>query len=424
MIRPALFRYLILRSPEDVRFLKCIVVSPRYITSSLSGAISCIDIYHDAAESKPWLHHIHGLSARLWTTSFKCTVTNRENDSASIVGRWAPFDSLPSITPSYVPLTILTLNKLVFTSTTELARLVDSFSTLEDCRCDQLTFLDPSLVVQSRRARRRSSSSLEHCAISRCKGATLSSQATLASDILSIIARLGLDDRMWNVVLQALLALVPDTFERVLIEKLTATGRPSSDWTTIRCTLLAQESDVCDYVDAVIKICRPKSGPGILSPLAYIERITLVLSIADVDATGSPPFEAFQGVVDSPHLRYLRLAARTRRGQDYETMKNILCSVLRRTQLTWALESHKLQFGDYYRFKHNDIVTSADILAAPAEHTINDTTITLDTAEQAEWLLRSSHQNKKAEYLRELVTARASEASTNKSPGVAPSGEQ
>lgn len=190
---------------------------------------------------------------------------------------------------------------------------------------------------------------------------------------------------------------------------------------TIRCTLLAQESDTCDYVDAVIKVCRPKSDPGRRSPLAYIERITLVLLFADIDVIEYLPLDAFQAVLNSPHLHYLRLAARTRVGQDYETMKMILCSVLRRTQLTWALESHKLQFGDYYRFMHNDIVTSADILSVPTEHTIDDTTITLNTAEQAEWLLRGPHQSKKVEYLRELVAARTGGASTKTSPGVAPS---
>ncbi|EKM51807.1 uncharacterized protein PHACADRAFT_262150 [Phanerochaete carnosa HHB-10118-sp] len=43
-IRPILFQVLELRSAEDVRFLKSIVYSPQFATSSLSGAIKRIDI--------------------------------------------------------------------------------------------------------------------------------------------------------------------------------------------------------------------------------------------------------------------------------------------------------------------------------------------------------------------------------------------
>ncbi|EKM52879.1 uncharacterized protein PHACADRAFT_100661 [Phanerochaete carnosa HHB-10118-sp] len=212
-IRPVLFRELTLRTAEDVRFLKNIVSSHRFTTSSLSGAIEKIYIHQEAPETKPWLHHVHGLSTRLPKTRFQCTVVNRASDSEQAAGCWAPFRSIPRVTPSYVRLSELTLHGVVFTSTTELARLVDNFPTLERCTCDQLTFLDPSPVVQSRRIRRRASLTLWWCNVSRCKDMAVSVQAALAADVVAAGRRTGLDDRTWDATLQALLASVPDTFE-------------------------------------------------------------------------------------------------------------------------------------------------------------------------------------------------------------------
>lgn len=167
-IRPVLFQILILRSREDVRFLKNNVSSPRYTLSSLFDAIQIIEIHQEATETKPWLHHVHGLSTQLRRTVFTCTVLGGANDSASTVGRWAPFESLPSVTPSYVRLSVLTLKGLMFASMTELARAIDNFSTLKKCDCYLLTFSDLSSVAQSRRTRRRLSSSLHRA---RCRGA-------------------------------------------------------------------------------------------------------------------------------------------------------------------------------------------------------------------------------------------------------------
>ncbi|EKM48980.1 uncharacterized protein PHACADRAFT_265929, partial [Phanerochaete carnosa HHB-10118-sp] len=73
------------------------------------------------------------------------------------------------------------------------------------------------------------------------------------------------------------------------------------------------------------------------------------------------------------------------RSQDFAVPRRILCSVLRHTQLTWVLESGKLQFTNF----HSDLITSADVLFVPMELAVDGTTITLDVAEQFEWLLRS-----------------------------------
>lgn len=216
--RPFLFQFLILSGPDDVQFLKGVVYSPQFVVSSLYGAIEEIEIRQENSNAKPWLHHVHALSSQLRETTFKCTVANGADDPASTVCCRAPFYSLPRIPPpSNLRFFRLTLEGLVFTSKTELARLIDSFSTLAECYCDHLTFVDASPVVQSRRIRRRSSSSLRRCEISRCKETAISVQVTLASDILSAAARLRLDVRLWSAALEALLALAPSTFKRASV---------------------------------------------------------------------------------------------------------------------------------------------------------------------------------------------------------------
>lgn len=194
----------------------------------------------------------------------------------------------------------------------------------------------------------------------------------------------------------------------------------------VRFSAPSQDSgSVHDYITAEIKVYRPSASPGAAwSPLAYIESISLWTSFADVDATESIPFDALRAVVDSPLIRHLRFETWDSESQEYKTMKSILCSVLRRTQLTWALESGKLQFrSSIYP------VTSTDILSVPAEHTIDGTTITLDITEQAKWLLCGCLSRDpwkppvpaREKYLRKLIAARASGASVNASSETEPS---
>ncbi|EKM52559.1 uncharacterized protein PHACADRAFT_261062 [Phanerochaete carnosa HHB-10118-sp] len=418
VIRPFLFQILILRSHEDVRLLKNVVSSPRYTSSSLFEAIQIIEIHQKAADTKPWLHHIHGLSTRLRGTIFTCTVLGDANDPASTVGRWAPFKSLPSLTPSYVRLSVLTLDRLIFASTTELARVIDSFSTLKKCDCYALTLLDPSPVTHSRRIRRRLSSSLQSCRMSRCKEMTVLTQATLASDVLVAAARLGLDEQTWSGVVHAVLALAPSTFRGVLV-RLHGQRGSMFDGAIIYCSSPVQDGPMSDYVKAYVQVRRLNASPGVPLPPAYIESIALALSSTGVHDVESFPWDVLQPAIDLPLVRHLRFEGLD--GQEYEAMKKILCSVLRRSQLTWALDSGKLQFITF----DSNPVTSADVLSVPTEHTVDGIAITLNTAEQAEWLLHPvSHPllATRKEYLRKVVAERASMlASADTSSGTAPS---
>ncbi|EKM49295.1 uncharacterized protein PHACADRAFT_265703, partial [Phanerochaete carnosa HHB-10118-sp] len=161
--------------------------------------------------AKPWLHHVHGLSSRLQKTRFSCTVVNRAGDPATTSGCWAPFESIPTVTPSYVRLSELTLCDVVFTNKTELIRLVHNFPTLSDCYFERLTFLDPSPAVRPRRPRRRSPPAYRsfRCGIEDCKDMVTPTQAALAAAIVDPARRMGLDRRIWDTALQGLLALVP-----------------------------------------------------------------------------------------------------------------------------------------------------------------------------------------------------------------------
>ncbi|EKM53731.1 uncharacterized protein PHACADRAFT_260229, partial [Phanerochaete carnosa HHB-10118-sp] len=422
-IRPILFRQLILRNAEDVQFLKNIVYSPHFTTSSLSGAIKFIHIYYEAAKGKPWFHHVHGLSTRLRGATFQCIVTSRAQDPGSTVAAWIPFKSIPRVTPSYVRLSALALQNLTLTNTTELARLVDSLSTLERCDCNGLTFLDPSPVVQSRRfgARRRASSALSSFEIKHPKNTAVSLQAVLAADILEPGRRMGLDDRTWDAAFQLALALKESEVAGVTLKR---GNGDMFDMATISCSS-GRYSYLAfgrNSINVDIKVCRPNADQGAGSPLAHIESITLRLSSSDLEVANTLPWDGLRPVVDSPHMHRLCIADGMLPHQSYEATKRILCSVLRRTQLTWALESRKLQFSN---FDHS--ITSEDILSVPTEHTIDGTTITLDIAEQAEWLLPASRPGlsdidaTRNQYLRRLVATRTSRASivTDTSSGIA-----
>ncbi|EKM50246.1 uncharacterized protein PHACADRAFT_201086 [Phanerochaete carnosa HHB-10118-sp] len=386
-IRPILFHTLELRDAEDVRFLKNITNSPRITASCLSKSFKQIFIRQEATGGKPWLHHVHGLSTRLRETRFECSVVNRSGNLVSTAGCWALFELVPIVTPSYVRLSILTLDNVVFMSKTELARLIDNFPTLSECHCWRLAFLDPSPVVQSRRTQRRALPTLHSLG---CK------------------IQHYLDDRTWDATLQGLLALMPNRPGRASVRLDDRNGN-MFDAVSIGCASFGPgRYSVCNYIYIQVKVCRLSASQGASPPLAHVESITLDLSYNDAEVVHTLPLDALRDVINSPYARSLCINFAEPGYEGFKVMKGILCSVLRRMQLTWALESGKLRFWDRYRDR--DPITSADILSASKEHTIDGTMITLDINEQAEWLLRPVrfpiHEFTKEQYLRKLVRTR------------------
>lgn len=188
----------------------------------------------------------------------------------------------------------------------------------------------------------------------------------------------------------------------------------------IYCYSLDRGTSVSDSISVDVKVCRPSAGQDVVAPLAHLESITLDLSFADIETVNSLAWDALRAVVDSTHMRCLCISYSRPQDKAFEVTKKILCSVLRRTQLTWALGSGKLQFGGF----SSDPATSADILFIPTEHTIDGTTITLDIAEQAEWLLLPVRRPytggaTRETYLRRLVAARMGGVSTGTDSGSA-----
>ena len=155
---------------------------------------------------------------------------------------------------------------------------------------------------------------------------------------------------------------------------------------------------------------RPDVMTADLQPqTAFVERIVLWLSFAAEDAIESITLNALQAITDSPHFSKLVLAYINGSENEYKTLKTILHSVLDRKQLMWALDSCKLQFETPWV---DEIITSSDIVSAPTEHTDGEITITLDTAQRAEWLL-CFMPDAREKYLQKLMTARMGKGSSS-----------
>ena len=228
VISPMLFEVITLRSLEDICFLLDVIDKGKASRSFLLNSIQTVwldERIPDVSQSRPWLHRAHSLFTRLPRVSFNCEIYRKLDDggtagvSAVQACIHSPFRSLPRTLPLSIlrRLTRLNLSRLQFASKTELARFIDSFPTLKECWCGQLTFVDPSPIVQSRRHWRHPSPSLEWDGAWCCDGTALVAQVILASDIMMASAHLGLGGDEWSTVLQALVALAPGTFDRAIV---------------------------------------------------------------------------------------------------------------------------------------------------------------------------------------------------------------
>ncbi|GJE95584.1 hypothetical protein PsYK624_117700 [Phanerochaete sordida] len=120
----------------------------------------------------------------------------------------------------------------------------------------------------------------------------------------------------------------------------------------------------------------------------------------------SLPWDALEPLLDPAHAKFLCFTVAP--GGQYHSVKRLMCAVLRRTRLAWALNRGLLHFCKH---RHPDrrplsSLSCADINVVPAEHAVDGHALTLDTEEQAEWLLRIFQGSGRDAYLRELVAAR------------------
>ena len=165
-----------------------------------------------------------------------------------------------------------------------------------------------------------------------------------------------------------------------------------------------------DGVFAAVYARRPDAMTADRQPRpAFVECIALCFSFAAEDAVESIKFDALQAIADSPQFSKLVLEYSNDSENEYKALKTILRSVLDRKQLVWGLESRKLQFEGP---RKGEIITGSDIVSVPTEYVDGDITITLDTAQRAEWLLRFT-PDAREECLQELLTARMGEGSSS-----------
>lgn len=154
-----------------------------------------------------------------------------------------------------------------------------------------------------------------------------------------------------------------------------------------------------DRVVARVHARQPRGGIGSQPSSAFVESIRLWLSFAADNSVESLTFGTLQPIVESAQFSEFVVQCDDSEGTEYQTFKRILHSVLERKQLAWALKTRKLQF---WGPRKGGRVTSADILSVPTEHADGDIIITLDTAQQAEWLLRFT-PDAREEYLWDLA---------------------
>ncbi|GJE88615.1 F-box protein [Phanerochaete sordida] len=412
-LRVVLFRRLKLRDDYDVQFLKDLVCSPRFASSSLArpGAIKSVDLQcrADAAHTPDWIHHVYSLTVRLPTTHFKCTV--RADPATS--GRWNPFTATP-IAPSYLRLSSLSLTGVHFASTVELGRLLACFPSMASCNCDQLTFREPHQpVVLANRALPEPRMRCLRYRISRSRGIGPTAQALLASQLAMVPARTGLDDRMWTSVLFALCDLVgPMGCEQITVDVFIGHDEPGkSDAVHVGFSPDAQPDRHATEDHAVfvawLAAGHTRDADTTSEPSgSHIRNCSLSPLLIDLATTTLRSVDTLHVAIGISQTSLLHVLAREENDEDHRAMKEVLSSILRHGEpagvlaaqmlvLTCACEGSKIT------------VTTHDILSMPWAFTVDGATVFLDPGEQAEWLMRDSCRGSRDEYLRDLAAERA-----------------
>ncbi|GJF00728.1 hypothetical protein PsYK624_170280 [Phanerochaete sordida] len=429
-IRPALFQDINLEYASDLSFLEDIIHGPRFNNSSLNGAIKLIRAeHHFPPLPEPWIHHLHSLMMRLPMVLFTCDVWNdTEGSGRSVPVRWPPFAALPRVPPSFysIRLSVIQITGSTLKSTTELARLVDSFPALQECSFSRLKFLDPSPIIRARRIPRKVPRALWRCEILECADMSILDQARLALDLLAAAPRLGLaaEDPQWSALLDALLASVPSGFKQARMTLHPSGGGPLDGQAPGKVVLRFSPTTTSgpDQLVADAWVTRARATPTRPEDApAYVSAISLTAGFATAEDGDPPSFDGFRGSADSARFEQLRFWVREGNAQEEAGMRALLRSVLRREQLTWALErgilrlqhsvfNHKINMWDSAAYIDSSTILS--ILADRSFVTINDTPPTLDDDEYAEYL-SLFFAEKRADYLRRLPALRAERAAAS-----------
>ncbi|GJF00444.1 hypothetical protein PsYK624_167320 [Phanerochaete sordida] len=428
-IRPALFEDIILSSASDLSFMEDIVYSPQFSNSSLHGAIRKIRAVHQYPPlPKPWLHRIHSLKVRLPQADLWCIIGGDTAGSRpSRPGEWHPFAALPRALPPFpsLPLSAIHITGSELKSTTELARIVDSFPTLKELYFSELKFLDPSPIIRARRIPRKVPRALWLCRISYCADMSISAQARLALDLLAATPRLGLaaEDPQWSALLDSLLASVPGVYKQARMSLRQLGGAPLDGQAPGKVVLGFSPTYTSglgpDQLVADVWVTRAYATPTRVEDVpAYVSVVSLTASFAAAGDGDPPSFDGFREAEGSADLEKLVFWVREGNALDEAGMRMLVRSVLCREQLAWALERDILQLehcilnGKTNTWDADAYIDNSTILSILADRsfvTIDDTPPTLDDDEYAEYL-SLFFAEKIDDYLRRLPALRAERA--------------
>ncbi|GJE96003.1 hypothetical protein PsYK624_121960 [Phanerochaete sordida] len=262
---------------------------------------------------------------------------------------------------------------------------------------------------------------------------SVSDRARLALDILDGASRLRLaaEDPRWIALLNAILASVPSDFEKTEIELLQVEGQPLDGGVPGRMilgfspTVTSDEDQLFANVWVSPAIPPTPTLPGHPTcyvpptptlpghPTCYVSTISLTASFAAAGDGDPPSFDVFQEAAGSDHFHELRVFVREGNALDAQGMRAVLRSLLRREQLTWALERDILRLqhcvctsSEYWH--ETAYMDRRNILSALADGslpTIDDTPAALEDDEYAEYL-SLFFEDKKIDYLRQLPALR------------------
>ncbi|GJE96014.1 hypothetical protein PsYK624_122070 [Phanerochaete sordida] len=383
--------------------------------------------------------------AHLPQTEFWCIIRGGTGScQPSREAGWHPFAALPRVPPSFhsLRLSVIQITSAELKSTAELARLVDSYPTLQVCYFSELKFLDPTPINQVRRISRKVPGTFWQCKISACTDMSISAQARLALDLLAAAPRLGLAaaDPQWTALLDTLLASVPSDYKQAVIQLQGPGGRdldghaPGAHMAnqthavdaqcmivTGRVVLAFSPTDTSDRAELEADVWVKLKG-GRMTPThaedgsTHVSGIGLSAGFA-VAGDGDPPsFDGFREATDSVLFDQLQFYVREGSALDERGMQALLRAVLRREQLIWALSRGILRL-ELYRYSGTfwdsiACITNKDILSALAEHslpTVEDAPPTLDGNEYAEYLSLFL-EDKRASYLQRLPALRSERA--------------
>ncbi|GJE87195.1 hypothetical protein PsYK624_032780 [Phanerochaete sordida] len=252
---------------------------------------------------------------------------------------------------------------------------------------------------------------------------SISAQATLALDLMAAVPRVGLAarDRQWSTLLDTLLTPVPNFLQQAVVNLPESEDGCLDGYASDKIVIgFAPDKDAPDnYILANMWVKRTHtSGTRAEDAPAYVSEVTLTASVAIAGDTGPTSFDGFRGAAGFAPIERLRFYVREGNALDEQGMQSLLRSLLRREQLTWALERGILRLQrsvldeEANTWDEAAYFDSSSILRALGNHlliTIDDTTPTLDDDEYAEYLSLFFEEDMD-DYLRRLPALRSERA--------------